>query len=151
MATLFPPELTRALNGQTGTGPWDGLPPDPERAETVEKGHGRIERRRIATTREIVPYLAWPGLAQVCRIERRREIAGQTSCEVVYALTSLTREQADPKALLALVRRHWAAGTGPSRTNCTGAATSPCARTPAASAQEPLPKRSPPCATQPCA
>lgn len=103
-----PPELVSALDGQTGTGPWDGPPPDLERAETVEKGHGRIETRRIATTREIVPYLAWPGLAQVCRIERRREIAGQSSCEVVYAITSLTREQADPKRLLALVRRHWA-------------------------------------------
>lgn len=91
-----------------GTGPWDGPPPDLEQAETVEKGHGRIEHRRIATTCEIVPYLAWPGLAQVCRIERRREIAGHSSCEVVYAITSLTREQADPKTLLALVRQHWA-------------------------------------------
>ncbi len=76
----------RALDGQTRTGPWDGPPPDLERAETAEKGHGRIEWRSIATTREIVPYLAWPGLAQVCRIERRREIAGQSSCEVVYAI-----------------------------------------------------------------
>jgi predicted transposase YbfD/YdcC len=98
----------KALNGQTGAGAWDGPPPDLDRAETVEKGHGRIERRRIATTCEIVPYLAWPGLAQVCRIERRREVAGKASCEVVYALTSLTREQADPNRLLGLVRQHWA-------------------------------------------
>lgn len=55
-----------------------------------------------------MPYLAWPGLAQVCRIERRREIAGKASSEVVYALTSLTREKADPATLLALVRQHWA-------------------------------------------
>jgi predicted transposase YbfD/YdcC len=98
----------RALDGQTAAGAWDGPPPDLEHAETVEKGHGRLERRRISTTREIVPYLAWPGLAQVCRIERHREIAGQTSREVVYALTSLPRERADPETLLALVRQHWA-------------------------------------------
>jgi len=46
------------------------------RAETVEKGHGRIETRRIAVSREVVPYLAWPGLAQVARLERTREVAG---------------------------------------------------------------------------
>lgn len=74
----------------------------------MEKGHGRIEHRRILTTREIVAYLAWPGLAQVCRIERRREIAGKVGSEVVYALTSLTRERAGPTTLLALVRQHWA-------------------------------------------
>lgn len=96
------------MGRQTATGPWDGPPPDLERAETIEKGHGRIEVRRITTTREIVPHLDWPGLSQVCRIERSREIAGKTSCEVVYAITSLTRERADPPTLLAMVRRHWA-------------------------------------------
>ena len=45
----------------------------------MEKGHGRIETRKIAVSREVVPYLAWPGLAQVARIERRREIARSTS------------------------------------------------------------------------
>jgi predicted transposase YbfD/YdcC len=108
LATLFPPELVSALDGQTGTGPGDGPPPDREHAETVEKEHGRLEVRRLTATREIVPYLAWPGLAQVCRIERTRERAGKTSCEVVYAITSLTREQAGPAALLALARQHWA-------------------------------------------
>lgn len=105
---LFPPALVKALDGQAGTAIWDGPPPDLERAETVEKGHGRIEVRRIATTREIVPHLDWPGLGQVCRIERTREIAGKVSCEVVYAVTSLSRERAGPETLLALARQHWA-------------------------------------------
>jgi len=55
-----------------------------------------------------VPHLDWPGVAQVGRIEREREIKGQTSREVAYAVTSLTREQAGPEALLSLVRGHWA-------------------------------------------
>ena len=80
----------------------------PETACTVEKGHGRLETRRIATSREVVPHLDWPGVAQVGRIEREREIRGQTSREVAYAVTSLTREQAGPEALLSLVRGHWA-------------------------------------------
>lgn len=64
--------------------------------------------RRIATTREVVPHLDWPGLAQVCRIERTRQVGGKTSCEVVYAITSLSRACAGPDRLLALVRQHWA-------------------------------------------
>jgi hypothetical protein len=63
--------------------------------------------RRIAVTREIVPYLQWPGLAQVCRSERTRRVAGETSGKIAYAITSLPRERAGPDDLLALVRQHW--------------------------------------------
>jgi hypothetical protein len=73
----------------------------------VEKGHGRIETRKIAVSREVVPYLAWPGLAQVARIERRREIARKASTEIVYLITSLPPEAASPQRLLRLARDHW--------------------------------------------
>jgi len=73
----------------------------------VEKGHGRIETRKIAVSREVVPYLAWPGLAQVARIERRREIARKASTEIVYLITSLPPETASPQRLLRLARDHW--------------------------------------------
>jgi predicted transposase YbfD/YdcC len=82
-------------------------PPDLEYAETTDKGHGRLEVRRLALSREVVPYLQWPGAAQVCRIERTREIAGKTSREIAYAITSLSRERAGPDRLLALARQHW--------------------------------------------
>jgi hypothetical protein len=36
------------------------LPPDLGTAETVEKGHGRIETRRIAVSSEVVPHLVQP-------------------------------------------------------------------------------------------
>jgi predicted transposase YbfD/YdcC len=63
----------------------------------------------LQATSSLAAYLspAWPGLAQVCRITRRRVVRGQESVETVYAITSLTAEQADPARLLALSRDHW--------------------------------------------
>ena len=49
----------------------------------------------------------WPGVAQVCRITRRRAIRAEESVEVVYAITSLPRDQAGAKRLLELARAHW--------------------------------------------
>jgi predicted transposase YbfD/YdcC len=86
---------------------WDGPPPDLATARTIDKGHGRIEQRELAATSEIVPYLDWPGAAQVCRIRRTRELAGKRSQETVYAITSLTRERASCEDLLELNRQHW--------------------------------------------
>lgn len=107
MATLFPPELIQALHGHLPPPALDGPPPDRECAQTTDKGHGRLEIRHLTVSREVVPALDWPGAAQVCRIERTRESKGKISREIVYAITSLSREQAGPEALLALVRDHW--------------------------------------------
>ena len=76
-------------------------------AHTIEKGHGRIETRALTASSEIAGYLDWPGLAQVARIRRTREVGGKTSHERVYIITSLTRKTAPPAALLALNRQHW--------------------------------------------
>lgn len=83
------------------------LPPDIARAETVEKGHGRIETRRCLVSAEVVAHLDWPGAAQVMRIERSREIAGKASVEIAYFVTSLPAAEASPKRLLDLARAHW--------------------------------------------
>jgi predicted transposase YbfD/YdcC len=63
----------------------------------------------LHATSSLAGYLgvAWPGLAQVCRITRRREVRGVESIETVYAITSLTAEVADAARLLALLRSHW--------------------------------------------
>lgn len=95
------------MQGHLPPGALDGPPPDRESAQTIEKGHGRIETRRITVSREVVAALDWPGVAQVCRIERSRESKGRISHEIVYAITSLPRSQASPEALLALARDHW--------------------------------------------
>jgi len=77
-------------------------------AQTVEKGRGRIETRRIALASEAVDHLDWPGLAQIARLERRREIRGRESVEIAYLITSLPPEKAGPERLMALARAHWA-------------------------------------------
>jgi len=84
-------------------------PPDLRRAETIEKGHGRIETRQIETTASLNALLAplWAGVAQVCRITRERVIHGKKTIETVYAITSLSAERASPGQLLALNRAHW--------------------------------------------
>ena len=84
-------------------------PPDLREAETIEKGHGRIETRRLAATSMLAGHLepAWPGLAQVCRLTRERIVRGKASVETVYAITSLTADDAGPERLLQLSRAHW--------------------------------------------
>lgn len=41
------------------------------------------------------------------RIERRRTIGGETTCEVAYGITSLTPQQATADQLLDFARAHW--------------------------------------------
>ena len=82
-------------------------------ATTREKGHGRVERRTITTSTWVNEYLAaWPGVAQVFRVERERTVKGVTTVEVVYGITSLTRGRADATRLLGLVRAHWGIENG---------------------------------------
>lgn len=78
-------------------------------AHTVNKGHGRLERRQLRTSCELNDYLAprWPQVAQVFQLERTVIRQGKTAKEHVYGLTSLTPQQAPPLHLLALVRQHW--------------------------------------------
>jgi hypothetical protein len=83
-------------------------PPDREQVETVENVHGRIETRCLEVTASITEHLAtsWIGLAQVCCLIYRRIVRGKASTEMVYAITSLTAEEAGPARLLALSREH---------------------------------------------
>jgi predicted transposase YbfD/YdcC len=55
----------------------------------------------------LAEHLDWPGVAQVCRIERWRWIRGKEEHEVAYAITSAPRDQADAARLLACNRGHW--------------------------------------------
>jgi hypothetical protein len=84
-------------------------PADLKRAETVEKGHGRIEIRRIAVRTRLPSRLdeKWPGLTAICRIERRREMKTYCTQQVIYAITSLPAARLDPAVLLQLARDHW--------------------------------------------
>jgi predicted transposase YbfD/YdcC len=86
-------------------------------AQTVNKGHGRLEKRQIQTSTLLNDYADWPGLGQVYRLERhftwlRRGKVIKTSHEVEYGITSLTREKASPKRVMQIRRKHWLIETG---------------------------------------
>jgi len=78
-------------------------------AETLDLGHGRIEQRWLQTSNVLRGYSAWPGLAQVFRLERQVIIkkTGEVRQEIVAGVTSLGPERADAAQLLALVRGQW--------------------------------------------
>ena len=81
--------------------------------ESLDKEHGRIERRRYwikdISGPEWDGYADLHGRRQAIRIERERHMvkSGKTSTEVSCALTSLGPEEATPQQLAALVRNHW--------------------------------------------
>ena len=86
---------------------WRAL--DCRTASTVNKGHGRLERRTI-TVSAACRYLDWPGLEQVIRFDTRvmNTKTGAVSHTHTYAITSLSRQQVSAAQLLTLRRQHWA-------------------------------------------
>jgi len=102
---LFQPHRKRA-----GT---SAPPNDFRTARTVEKGHGRLDKRMITVSSMLADYSTWPELAQVFKLESQRTDAlGSTKTEVRYGVTSLPAGLADPKRLLALTRGHWGIENG---------------------------------------
>jgi predicted transposase YbfD/YdcC len=87
-----------------------------EEAETIDLQRGRREVRHIKVTSALSHYLQpdWPGVAQVAQLIRTvtTKKTGKTSLEVVYIITTLSREQACPQRLLELVRGHWSIENG---------------------------------------
>jgi predicted transposase YbfD/YdcC len=89
------------------------LPTDFRTAQTVEKGHGRLEKRTITVSSMLADYSTWPELAQVFKLESQRTDArGTTKTEVRYGVTSLPASLADPQRLLHLTRGHWGIENG---------------------------------------
>ena len=52
-------------------------------------------------------YLDWPGVKQVCLLERVRRCQGKETTETVCGITSLGPERATAKQLLGVARGHW--------------------------------------------
>lgn len=101
IATLFAPE--RVTKG------FSAPKKELRQAVSVEKGHGRLEVRRLTASRELKTYLGWPYAEQVFRVERTftRQVDGKRMHEISFGITSLTPREADAARLLALVREHW--------------------------------------------
>lgn len=107
--SLFAPEYPKPGFGK--------IPTDFISVQTVNKAHGRIETRTITTSEMMNTYAAWPGLAQVYRLERhfiwrRNGKSIKTTSEVEYGITSLSRKEASPLNLLKIRRAHWGIETG---------------------------------------
>ena len=74
--------------------------------EEVEKGHGRIETRRV-TTFDVTDwtYRSWfPGLRSIARVEATRETGDTRSTERRYYITTLPP---DPQRIAQAIRAHW--------------------------------------------
>ena len=67
----------------------------------------RWERRQLWASTALNHYLDWPGLAQVCCMERTRRHKGRETVERAYAITSLPPERGDAARLLEIWRGHW--------------------------------------------
>jgi predicted transposase YbfD/YdcC len=81
-----------------------------ETAQTIEKGHGRIEKRQAWTISQpdyltyLDPTGRWPGLASVVRIDSQRRLNNLHSQQTRYYIASLAGE---PKRLNTIARTHW--------------------------------------------
>jgi predicted transposase YbfD/YdcC len=74
---------------------------------TLDKGHGRRERRTLKATTALNEYLDWPGVAQVGQVESEVVKDGKITQETRYFITSVSRSVADAGQLLKWARGHW--------------------------------------------
>ena len=104
---------------------WFGPDPDPipgqayppkdfETAQSVSKGHGRIEQRTLTVSSQLKDFLDWPYQEQVFKLERRviSTKTGKVQEQVVYGITSLTRDEVSPTKLLQMIRSYWGTENG---------------------------------------
>ena len=78
-----------------------------ETARTLDKGHGRVERRTLKATTALNEDLDWPGVAQIGQVESEVVKDGKTSHETRYFITSVSRSVAGAGQLLQWARGHW--------------------------------------------
>lgn len=87
---------------------------DWDTAMSFEKGHGRLEWRRLESSTALSDYVDWPGVSQVLRRVCRRKVLkkGKTSVETTYGITSLTPQEAGAEQLETFWRGHWTIENG---------------------------------------
>ena len=85
--------------------PWQQMPLL-DRTRTA--GHGRHEVRRLKVC-TVEAGLLFPHAGQAIEVKRRRVTTktGKVQTKTVYAVTSLTPDQADPTRLAELIQGHW--------------------------------------------
>jgi predicted transposase YbfD/YdcC len=95
-----------ALHHQLAALPWREVP---VADHTRDRGHGRVETRRLQVTTVAGLELDFPHATQALRITRRTRPLGSRRWRTVtvYAITSLTAAQAHPARLADWIRGHW--------------------------------------------
>lgn len=83
-------------------------------AETIEKGHGRIDVRQCwtiggAAVRALPSAADWTGLRSVMKVRDERRLPNKTEVEIRYYISSLSGEAAQ---LLWAKRSHWSIENG---------------------------------------
>lgn len=80
-----------------------------DEAATTNKGHGRLEQRRLRTSLDLADFSDWPGFQQAFILERKAIIltTGEIRQQTVYGITSLSAQQADAMRLITITRGHW--------------------------------------------
>ena len=78
-------------------------------AAPPEKGHGRLETRRLDALTLPERVLRFDHARQAVRVIRERTelTTGETTTETAYAIPSVSAERAAPEQLLACNRGHW--------------------------------------------
>ena len=84
--------------------------PSVEVFEHTDKGHGRLEQRRVEMCRDLgwmMTAQRWPGLSYLVKVTRERTVlsTGKTSSETAYYIGSDPRASAQDAARR--IRRHW--------------------------------------------
>jgi hypothetical protein len=72
-------------------------------------GYGRIETRYLTVTSELNAYLDFPHIQQVFRLQQviQYQATGKITYQVIFGITSLSRQQCPADRLMALIRSHW--------------------------------------------
>jgi len=85
------------------------LPKDFETVKETSKGHGRLEERTLTVSSQLNDFLNWPYLQQVFQLKRRfvSTKMGEIQEQVVYGITSLSKEEITPRNLLKMIRAYW--------------------------------------------
>jgi len=83
-------------------------------ARSLDKGHGRLEERRLLSSSRLADQVEWPYLGQLFMIRSDRLVCQtqKRSVKTHYGITSLGPMEADAHRLLELTRSHWAIENG---------------------------------------
>lgn len=85
-----------------------------EIAESVQKGHGRLEKRTLILMVDTTQFLDWPGVAQVFKLIREVTClrTGLYYCETVFGITSLLPTLANAQQMLQWTQAEWGIENG---------------------------------------